>query len=79
MARKTVHFHVYRSEKQYVAECAELPIVAQGSTLDEVAENIREATTLHLEDEDLANLDLDPNPVIELTLEVPPVGDVAYI
>ena len=75
--RKTLHFHVYRSDDYYVAECAELPIVTQGSSLDEVAENVREATALHLEGEDLADLDLAPNPVIELTLEVPPVGDVA--
>lgn len=77
MPRKTIHFHVHRSENLYVAECAELPIVTQSSSLDEIAENVREATTLHLEDEDLAGLDLDPNPVIELTLEVPSVGDVA--
>ena len=75
--RKTLHFHVYRSDDYYVAECAELPIVTQGETLDETAKNIREATSLHLEGEDFVELDLDPNPVVELTLELQPVDDVA--
>lgn len=75
--RNTIHFHVYRSDDHYVAEYAELPIVTQATTLDEIAENVREATALHLEGEDLASLDLAPNPVIEITLEVSPVGDVA--
>ena len=75
--RKTLHFHVYRSGDYYVAECAELPIVTQGETLDETALNIREATALHLEGEDLSLLDLDPSPIIELTLELESVNDVA--
>lgn len=75
--RKTIHFHVYRSGEYYVADCAELPIVTQGMTLDETAENIKEATALHLEGENLEELDLAPDPIIELTFELQPIDDVA--
>lgn len=34
-----------------MAECMELPVVTQGSTLDEVTQNLREAIVLHLEGE----------------------------
>ena len=41
-------------QKGYVAECLEISIVTQGETLDEVANNLVEAVTLHLEDEEPA-------------------------
>lgn len=56
----------------YVAECAELHAVTQGSTLDEVASNLREAVALALDGEDLAALGLAPSPVIVVTLELEP-------
>ncbi len=57
----------------YVAECLEIPVVTQGATLDEVTQNLREAVQLHLEDEDLAELGLVPDPAILITLEMEPV------
>ena len=59
-------------ESGYVAECLELPIVTQGSTLDEVTVNLKEAITLHLSGENLTELGLAPNPVIVLTMEMEP-------
>lgn len=55
----------------WVAECVELPVVAQGATLDEVAANLREAVALHLEHEDLEALGLAPDPCLLVTLELP--------
>ena len=46
----------------YVAECVEIPVVTQGSTLDEVTRNLQEAVALHLADEDLAALGLADSP-----------------
>jgi predicted RNase H-like HicB family nuclease len=43
---------VFRGERQYVAECADLPVVTQAPTFDQLAENIREAVSLYLQDED---------------------------
>jgi len=51
---------VYRGEKYYVAECVDLPVVSQGGTLDEAVENIREAISLRLEEEDLSERDMFP-------------------
>jgi predicted RNase H-like HicB family nuclease len=44
--KKNIQFHIYKGEKYYVAECADLPIVTQGKTLDEVVKNINEAVNL---------------------------------
>lgn len=57
-------------QKGYVAECLEISIVTQGETLDEVANNLVEAVTLHLEDEDPAEFGLVAKPTIILTLSL---------
>jgi len=43
-------------EGGYVAECLDLAAVTQGKTLDETAQNLRKAMTLHLEGEGLAKV-----------------------
>lgn len=57
----------------YVAECLEIPVVTQGSTLDDVTRNLKEAVALHLDGEDLASLGLAPDPTIVVTLEIAPL------
>ena len=57
-------------ESGYVAECVELPVVTQGATLDETIANLHEAISLHLEDEDLAELGLAANPTVIVTMEL---------
>ena len=52
--RRIIQVKIYKGEKYYVAECLDLPVVTQGKTLDEVAENVKEAISLHLEGEDIA-------------------------
>ncbi|MDP2628089.1 MAG: type II toxin-antitoxin system HicB family antitoxin [candidate division NC10 bacterium] len=59
-------------ESGYVAECLEIPVVTQGSTLDDVTKNLQEAVALHLADEDLAVLGLAPNPTVVVTMELLP-------
>ncbi len=54
----------------YVAECLEIPVVTQGKTLDEVAKNLHEAVTLHLEGENMAELGLAASPTIVVTFEL---------
>ena len=56
----------------FVAECVEIPVVTQGATLDETIANLREATGLHLEGEDLAEMGLSPNPTVVVTMELEP-------
>ena len=40
----------------YVGSCFDLPVVTQGTTLDEVVKNLKEAAELYFEDEDLAEM-----------------------
>jgi predicted RNase H-like HicB family nuclease len=35
----------------YVAECLDIAVVTQGRTLDEVVANLKEAVSLHLDDQ----------------------------
>ncbi len=53
--KNVIRFHISRDGGHYVASGADLPVVTQGKTLDELAENIEEAVSLHLEGEDLAS------------------------
>ncbi len=59
-------------EKGYVAECVEISVVTQGMTLDEVSQNLLEAVSLHLEDEDLSELGFVPKPSLVVTFELQP-------
>ena len=70
--KKIIQFRVYRGEKYYVAECMDLPVVTQGKTLDEVAENIKEALSLHLEKENLEELEISPDFSVLVSLELEP-------
>ncbi|MBZ5634233.1 MAG: type II toxin-antitoxin system HicB family antitoxin [Acidobacteriia bacterium] len=74
MKRRTIQVRIFRGDKKYVAECMDLPVVTQGDTLDEVTANIREAIGLHLEDEDLAELGIAPDPTIVATVELDAVA-----
>jgi predicted RNase H-like HicB family nuclease len=56
----------------YVAECIEIPVVTQGSTLDEVAVNLKEAVELFFEGETPAEFGFDKNPNLIVTLELEP-------
>jgi len=38
---RIIQVHIFKGEKQYVAECLDLPVVTQGKTLDELAQNLR--------------------------------------
>ncbi|MBI5003737.1 type II toxin-antitoxin system HicB family antitoxin [Candidatus Kaiserbacteria bacterium] len=65
-----IQFHISRGDTKYVAQGVELPIVTQADTLDELAENIKEATALHLEGEDFSSLGLAPSPTVLVNFEL---------
>ena len=56
--QRTIKAFVHKGEKQYVAECVDIAVVTQGTTLDETLANLQEAIALHLEGEDLSELGL---------------------
>jgi len=65
---------ISKGERQFVAECLDLPVVTQAATLDELAVNIREAIGLHLEGANLAELGFAGNPTILATMELESVA-----
>ena len=67
--KRTIQVRTGSGERQLVAECLDLPFVTRASTLDELAVNIREANGLHLEGEDLSELEFCANPAILATME----------
>jgi len=73
-ALKTIHAIIRHGERQYVAECVEIAVVTQGTTLDETVANLQEAVALHLEGENLAELGLAPDPSLNVLMELEPIG-----
>lgn len=55
--KRIIQVYVSKGDQYYVAEGVDLPIVTQGKTLDELAENIQEAIELHLEGENPADFE----------------------
>ena len=71
--QQNIHAIIRVGEEQgYIAECIELAVVAQGLTLDEVSQNLAEAVSLHLEDEDPAEFGLVTQPSLSVTFELQP-------
>lgn len=71
--KSIIQFHVFKGDDYYTAEGVDLAIITQGETLDELAENIREAVSLHLEGEDFSALNLTEKPSVLLNIELAPL------
>jgi len=71
--KRIIQVKIYKGEKYYVAECVDLPVVTQGKTVDEAAENVREAIDLHLEGENLEDWDILPDFSILVNFELEPI------
>ena len=72
--KRTIQVRISRGERQFVAECLDLPVVTQATSLDELALNIREAVALYLEGEDLTALGIAEHPTILATMELEAVA-----
>ena len=72
--KRIIQVRIFRGDRQCVAECLDLPVVTQAFSLDELAANIREAVSLHLEGEDLAELGFSDDPTILATMELQTVA-----
>ena len=71
--KKIIQVHIFKGETHFVAECLDLPVVTQGKTLDELAQNLREAIALQLEGENPADFGLADNPSILASFELEPL------
>lgn len=72
--KKIIHVRIFKGDELYVAEAPDIGVVTQGSSLDQLAENLNEAIALALEGEDLAQMGFVDQPTIlaSLELESPP-------
>ena len=70
--KNIIQAHIYKGEKYFVAECVDLPVVTQGKTLDELAENLKEAIALALEGENLEEFGLAQTPSVLASFELEP-------
>ena len=68
-ARSVIHAVIVESEGKYVADCLEVAVVTQGTSLDEVLGNLREALDLYMSDEDPVVLGLAPEPRLHVSFE----------
>lgn len=68
--RQVIQISIFKGEQYYVAEGVNIPLVTQGKTYDELFNNLKEALTLFLEDEDLSKYDIQANPAIIVNLEL---------
>lgn len=64
--KRIIQVSISKGQKYYTAEGIDVPIVTQAKTLDELVKNVSEAIELYLEDENLTDLDIGPNPSILL-------------
>jgi predicted RNase H-like HicB family nuclease len=69
--REIIHCVINVENGVYVAECLEFAVVTQGKSLEDVVANLRQAMTLHLEDEDLNAVGFVDSPRIQIVLELP--------
>ena len=67
--REVVHAVIFESEGFYVAECLEVAVVTQGTSVDETLHNIREALALYMDEEDPGVLGMVASPRLSVTLE----------
>jgi predicted RNase H-like HicB family nuclease len=67
----TINAIIHADQDGYSAECLEVAVVTQGSTLDEILQNLNEAVELYLEGEDLRALGLSEPLRLRVTFEVP--------
>jgi len=72
--KRIIQVHITKGDHYFVAECLDLPVVTQGKTLDELASNLREAISLQLEGENLADFGLADEPSILASFEVEPLA-----
>ena len=70
--QRSVKINIRPGERLFVAECADIPVVTQGTTVDETIANIREAVALFFEDEDPAAHGFAAEPSLLIVMEIEP-------
>jgi predicted RNase H-like HicB family nuclease len=70
--KNIIQFSIEKGEDgYYIASAIGHFIITQGKSFDELIKNIKEATELYLENENLAELGLSPTPSLFANFEIP--------
>jgi hypothetical protein len=69
--RSIIQFKVWREDDMYVAVAADAPIATEGSTFEELYENVRDAVATYFLGDDPASLGFERAPSILTNFEVP--------
>ena len=75
---KELKFKVFKGDTQYMAQGMNAAIVTQALTLEELMSNIQEATALHFEGEDPAEIGFVTHPSVLVNFELP-LPDLAHV
>ncbi|WP_228025280.1 type II toxin-antitoxin system HicB family antitoxin [cf. Phormidesmis sp. LEGE 11477] len=69
--QQNIHAVIWLGEESgYCAECLEIAVVTQGSTLDETSKNLGEAVSLYLEGENPSEFGLVAQPSLSVSFEL---------
>lgn len=69
--KNIIQFSISKGDKYYIAHAIDFPIFTQAKTLDELMQNIQEATDLHFSDESLSENGLSQKPSLFVNFEIP--------
>ena len=69
--RSIIQFKVWREDDMYVAAAADAPIATEGSTFEELYENVQDAVATYFLGDDPASLGFERSPSILTNFEVP--------
>lgn len=69
--KSIIQFKITKDEGTYIAEGVDLAIVTDAPTLDALVANISDAVELYFKDENISELEFNPNSSIHLNYEIP--------
>ncbi len=68
--KKIIKIDIRHDGEMYCAKCLDFDIFSQGASLDEVVTNIKEAISLHFEDEQMEFAGYDRSPALFSMMEL---------
>ena len=72
--KSIIQFNISYEDGAYVAAAVDVPIATEGSTFDELQENIRDAVATYFEGDEPASLGFERLPTILINYEVSPLA-----
>lgn len=74
--KRNIRAFIYPEDAGFVIEVPDVHVATQGDTLEEAIANMKEVISLALEEEDLADFWLVPDPSVIVTIDLGPLTQV---